>query len=1140
MLDLPEAHRISALHDRGIDDPIIVSEVESLLRALHGLGSFLSTPPCVAAQEVVPDVAVGTRLGAWRITRLMGRGGMGDVYEAERADGSFEQRVAVKLLQREAASQLPRFQAERQILASLDHDGIARLHDGGMSEDGRPYMVMEYIEGRPITDFCTLTHATFEQRLGLFMQVCSAVAFAHRSRIVHRDLKPSNILVTADGVVKLLDFGIAKLLDAQLARITQASAVPMTPICAAPEQLTGQPITSATDVYALGLLLFELLTGTHPWMGTDTPMLQAMRTVLERPAPIASRAAETHVPSPVPVRLIRGDLDAIVAKALRKEPEHRYSTVTALELDVARVLRREAIQAREGARLYVVGHTLRRYRWLAAGATAVLISLAAGLGAAHWLAQRALQASVAHTVAVVGFNNLSQKDTDAWLAAALTEMLGTELSAVDIVQIVPDDIVRDALKGLKRTGTSDYDADTLARLGEHLGADYVLNGSYFLTSTGENPRLRLDIALRSVRTGMRVATLSQQADLADLTGLVREAGVSLRGKLAVKAETGESFALLANAQPPSVDVARRIGVAHDNMQHYQASRATNELLEAIAESPGYAPAYLDLSEAWSAIGYRQKAIAAAEQAASRAGTLPPQMRLRVDAVLQTAKYQWAKAADDWNALVKLGPAVLEYRLHAIDALVSAGTMAAAQTALTDLRRISKGNDDPRVELAAARVAAALDDPKAAADHAQQALRLAERHETPGITADARVQLASSQTRLGQLDTAGTGLRAAIDDYHALGNPHGEAEARRALAHVLVGRNGADARDEDRRAMAIYQDIGDIGGIAGIYRDLCEMLWEAGDRDGAEAAAHRGLEISREIGDLKLQAWTLRAIATLASDESASDDVMRTYREVTSLTERSGDRGGHVWSLAAYADVARTRGDMIEARGACTQAVMEAAELTDPQFSIFSNFTCALVQFDLGQPAAATALLASVVEQSRANGNGVYLANAEMMLAQIDLESSRCSQALGRLRDAVQGFAATEAKSGEALAEALHALCAQDLGDSAGRDRAIARARTLRAGITARQEVYFVDIVSAQLGFAAEPKGDAIARLNAIAADAESRHWLGWSLEAKLGAWQLAHAAGDKDLALHLRAELERAAKEHGMGRILARIQYLAK
>src|SRR4029077_12420831 len=367
-----------------------VAEVESLLRSASASGGFLSMSPKPAA-DPLPDETLGLRIGAWRITRLIGRGGMGEVYEAARADGNFEQRVAIKLLQREAAAQMERFQAERQILARLEHPGIARLYDGGVTEDGRPYRAMEFVEGRPITEYCQINRSTLEQRLALFIQVCDAVAYAHRNLVVHRDLKPSNILVTPTGAVKLLDFGIAKLLDAQRARVTQAAAAPMTPICAAPEQLTGGTITTATDVYALGLLLFELLSGTHPWMGSDTPMLQAMRTVLQKPAPSVSRTAEAQPNPPVPARLIRGDLDAIVAKELRQETRDRCATVNRIQIDGERAMRGEPVEAREGAHLYVISRTLRRYRWAAAGIAAVIVSLAVGLGVAAWQAEKAAQ-----------------------------------------------------------------------------------------------------------------------------------------------------------------------------------------------------------------------------------------------------------------------------------------------------------------------------------------------------------------------------------------------------------------------------------------------------------------------------------------------------------------------------------------------------------------------------------------------------------------------------------------------------------------------------------------------------------------------------------------------------------------------------
>jgi len=388
LLDLPESARLAALRRRQLADPAVLAEVESLLRAAQASVDFLKAPASAPESPLEHDLPAGAHIAMWRIVRLIGRGGMGEVYEAVRAHGDFEQRVAIKLLREDAASQLGRFHAERQILARLEHPGIARLHDGGIAPDGRPFMVMEFIEGCPITQYCDERHLELAARLQLFVRVCDAVAYAHRNLVVHRDLKPSNILVESTGAVKLLDFGIAKLLDQDFLR-TRTAFAPLTPACASPEQLAGAPITTATDVYALGVLLFELMTGQHPWFNAGDSVLAALRAVLQRPAPLASRTAAGAASAPVPARQLRGDIDAVIAKALRSDPQHRYATVDALQADVRRVLEGEPVEARRGARFYVLGRMLRRYQWLAAGVAAVLVSLAVGLGVAAWQAERA-------------------------------------------------------------------------------------------------------------------------------------------------------------------------------------------------------------------------------------------------------------------------------------------------------------------------------------------------------------------------------------------------------------------------------------------------------------------------------------------------------------------------------------------------------------------------------------------------------------------------------------------------------------------------------------------------------------------------------------------------------------------------------
>ena len=402
-LALPASERAGFLARACGDDAGLRHEIEALLSA-HEMPGVLDTARHASSAPLPePSLCEGACLGPWRVGKLIGRGGMGEVYAAIRADGAFEQRVALKLLRYEAAGQLERFHAERRILATLEHPGIARLLDGGTAPDGRPYTVMEYVEGQSLTDYCRERRAPLRERLALFAQVCDAVAFAHRNLIVHRDLKPANILVDADGKVKLLDFGIAKLLDAAAApRDRDVTIAPFTPDYAAPEQLSGEPVTTATDIYALGVLLFELLTDERPLHMRGLPSAHALKLLLERNPPPPSRIAQAKADAPLPARLLKGDLDAIVAKCLRKEASHRYETVIGLKRDFEGHLRNEPVRAREGARLYVFGRLLRRYRWAVAGTAALIIALAAGLAGTIWQARRA-ETQAARATAVLGF-----------------------------------------------------------------------------------------------------------------------------------------------------------------------------------------------------------------------------------------------------------------------------------------------------------------------------------------------------------------------------------------------------------------------------------------------------------------------------------------------------------------------------------------------------------------------------------------------------------------------------------------------------------------------------------------------------------------------------------------------------------------
>src|SRR6059058_1243203 len=329
-LELPQDQRAAFLQENCNSDAEVRREVESLLNSHERAGNFIDQPSLFFADDTLRDNGstpqAGELIGSYRIVRELGRGGMGAVYLAERADAQYKKRVAIKLIKRgmDTDAVLRHFRNERQILAGFDHPNIARLFDGGTTDDGLPYFVMEYVAGLPINEYCAAHKISLVERLKLFREVCAAVSYAHRHTVIHRDIKMSNILVTNDGTPKLLDFGIAKILQpggGPEALMTMTGVRPMTPEYASPEQVRGEPVTTASDVYSLGIVLYELLTGRSPYHFTSRSLSDVAREITdtEPPRPSTVVSNNNQQSEITNQKFLRGDLDNIVLMALRKE-----------------------------------------------------------------------------------------------------------------------------------------------------------------------------------------------------------------------------------------------------------------------------------------------------------------------------------------------------------------------------------------------------------------------------------------------------------------------------------------------------------------------------------------------------------------------------------------------------------------------------------------------------------------------------------------------------------------------------------------------------------------------------------------------------------------------------------------------------
>jgi eukaryotic-like serine/threonine-protein kinase len=516
-LELPAGER-RAFVDRmcvGPDGEPDVESREELLRLLAAheeadssgalLSPFSDNPETRDAPSEEP-----TRVGPWLTGRLLGSGGMGAVYAAERVDGSYRQQVAVKLIHPSARRAFgERFRYERQILARLDHPGIARIIDGGISEDGQPYLAMEFVAGEPITRFCDQNGLDVDERIELFRHVCEAVAYAHQNLVVHRDIKPSNILVARDETgrprPKLVDFGIAKLVDPDTpatdddAPLTGSGMLLMTPEYAAPEQVSAGTITTATDVYALGVVLYELLAGRRPYaFASRAPAAVAevvCRTIPTRPSTAVSERTGQPPAGPAPDRLarrLRGDLDTIVMKALRKEPGRRYASAAELAEDLRRYASGLPVSARPDTAAYRARKFASRHRIAVIAVAAVLLVLVAGLGTA--LSQARVAAME---------RDRAERRFDIARETARTLLYDVD----DALAAVPGTV--EAREALVRRSL-----DYLDRLSREAGPDHSL---------------RLDIAHAYLRAGNVLGNPGQGANL----GLIEDAVESYRRGLAL-------------------------------------------------------------------------------------------------------------------------------------------------------------------------------------------------------------------------------------------------------------------------------------------------------------------------------------------------------------------------------------------------------------------------------------------------------------------------------------------------------------------------------------------------------------------------------------------------------------------------------
>jgi serine/threonine protein kinase len=827
----------------------LMSEVESLLASHEQAGTGFLKNPAVDLNSAAPaaPARIGRRIGVYQILDEIGQGGMGEVYRAVRADGQYTKEVAVKLVRGgfNSTAVLGRFRNERQILASLDHPNIARLLDGGTTDDEIPYLVMELIEGKRIDLFCDEHKLSITQRLQLFLQVCGAVQYAHQRLVIHRDVKPSNVLVTQEGVPKLLDFGIAKILDqAGDAETTVGRA--MTPEYASPEQILGKPITTASDVYSLGVLLYYLLTGCSPYPAQARGPHELARVVCEedpgRPSTIVLKPltpdqfSKSREGSPVKLqRRLAGDLDDIVLMALRKEPQRRYPSVEQFSQDISRHLGGLPVSAVPDSLLYRSNKFIRRNKLGMAAVMVVVLTAAAGVVA------------TLHQARIATANQLraEKRFTDV---RKLANSLLFEIH--DSIQNLPGSIPARKLlveRALQYLDSLAHESGSDPSLQRELAIAYKrvgdVQGYPFLANLGDT-----EGALKSYRKALAIEEALMKANPGSIPDALDLATVDRRMS-EMDSMNHNIVSALAEGQR-AVEIGERLSGAHPENRKIQEDLAKDYQTLAGIEG-GNASA--NLGDAVGALKLHRKVAEIAEKLSSAEPTDPALRRFLASAVLRLG---------DQLALTGTLHEAQEQYLRGQDILEG---LASPNNATSQVDLAGAYSDLGTVQLARGDVVAAETNFRKGLDRFKELFQ-SDRHNVNIRTSleIAYMNLGDIESRTGRVQASSSALQSAQTIADQLASTSPTAEVRSYQGLVLVTRGEASARTEQtdaalryyHDALAVYaklnaDDPGNVDSqlcLAATYDKIGETLLRKGDPIRAEDAFRTALKLARTIAN----------------------------------------------------------------------------------------------------------------------------------------------------------------------------------------------------------------------------------------------------------------------------------------------------
>ncbi len=1070
--------------------------------------------------------AAGDEVGRYRIVRFLARGGAAEVYVAE--DLELGDRVALKAIRREYSGNpeaIERFKREISLARQVTHPNVCRIYEFGNERRGSEdvlFLTMELLEGETLHDrIRSQGPMPPEEALPLLRQMAAGLEAAQKVGVVHRDFKSGNVmLVRAEGEeggvrAVVADFGMARAANEGKGGlvVTRDDMIVGSPAYMAPEQVESGPISAATDIYSVGVVLFEMVTGRFPFQA-ETALATALMRLEEKP--------------PSPKSFARGLDDRwekAILRCLERDPAKRFASAG----EVVAALAGEA----------PVRPPPRRRRALALVAAAVLAASAGLLLLSRSplppeSGETAASFAARPSIALLGFRNLSGRDDAAWLSTALAEMLATEVAAGEHLRVIPGESVARTRIELGLAESDGLAADTLARVGEILGSDLVVEGSYLLAGAENGREIRLDLQVRQADSGETVARASERGTEAEILNLVEQAGRALRDSLGVGAVSEADAAAVRASRLAGPESARPYAEGLEKLRRYDA-RAALELLEAAREKDPENPLiHSAMSEAWKKLGYAPRARAAAERAFELAGDLSRRDRLWVEARYREISRDRQEAASIYGVLWDFFPDSLAYGLQLADAQVALGQAEVALETVEKLRSFPAVAGDPRIDLAEARAARALSQYQRQQERSARAAEKAEALGARFQVARSRELEAGAWRDLGEPDKA----MAAFEEAKAI---YESANNRGPVARILIAVGQIhryQARFEEARALCeqaleVAQEIGDQGSSERALSTLANILRQQGHLEEALTMQELVLETSREIGEARSIQIALTSVGVAQRLVGDLEGAKERFTEALAAAREAGNKRGIAINLNMLGEVALHQGRPGAARRHYLEALENNRDTRSPRGRAYYLSGVAKADMAAGDLAAAREGHEEALAIRLDLGEKTNVARSLLSLGLLAFEEGRLDDAGLRAHEAAAEYESGEQADAQSEALALLARIRLAQGRPAEAQAAADRASALVAATENQVSRLGVGIWTAEVAAATGDVAGARRALEKIVEEATDYGFVDFRLEGSLTLGRIEQSAGETSAAAARLDAVAREAEERGLG-LLAR------